>query len=155
MRKADKHLRNGKEDSVGFVVDMLEGFTKELAHGRAVAYVGAGISQSAHLKSWDQLLTGLKEAAKKRLEHDDRGTRKYFDERLTKLKRNLEIGDWLQSVLLEGEFEATVKRLISEDNNKRAPAPSAVHHYLARLRFSMVLTTNYADLLEMAHRDAK
>lgn len=155
MPKADKSFRSGQEDSVSFVVDMLEGFIGELTHGRAVAYVGAGVSQSANLKSWDQLLKGLKEAAKKRLEHDDPVTQTYFDERLTKLERNLEIGDWLQSVLQEGEFEATVKGLISLDNNKHAPAPSAVHHYLARLRFSMVLTTNYDDLLEMAHRDAK
>lgn len=142
-----------EDGSVPFIVGQLEGFLDELVHGRAVAYVGAGISMSANLISWGDLLAGLQEKAERRLELEEPAARRYFKQ-LTTLERNLEIGDWLLDILDSGEFCRTIKQLTALDRDKQKPVPSAVHHHLARLPFSMALTTNYDLLLEDAYRAA-
>jgi len=152
-RDDEPYRDKGEEGSVSWVVGELEGFVQELIPNRAVVYVGAGVSMSSNLISWNELLQSLQQAAKKRLEHLDPVSKAYFRE-LTTLQRNLEIGDWLHNILDSGEFYKAVKDHVSVDRSGRPLLPSAVHHNLAKLPFSMAVTTNYDRLLGDAYKAA-
>jgi len=143
-----------EEGSIPFVVAMLEGFVDHLVQGRSVAYIGAGVSMSANLPSWNNLLASLRKKAVARLQQQDPMAKVYFETYLVELQRNLEIGDWLLDTFGEKDFCRAVKEVLSLDGDKTSPVPSPIHRHLARLPFSMVLTTNYDDLLETAYSEA-
>ena len=46
-------------------------FVEEFVRGQAVAYIGAGVSTSANLISWGELLADLQKEGESRLENDD------------------------------------------------------------------------------------
>ena len=113
-----------------------------IAEGRAVAFVGAGVSATIGLKSWEGLLAGQLEAAKRDFKDTDD---------IRKITEILGAGDLTLGASL-------LKRLRGEQFTKDladsfAPAkkPGPAHLAVARLPFSQVVTTNYDSLLERAY----
>jgi hypothetical protein len=56
----------------------LEGLIERIADGSAVVYVGAGVSQSAEMLSWQGLLDRLQKEASGRMKIRGQITEKYF-----------------------------------------------------------------------------
>ena len=141
------------EGSVQYVVRQLEALVNEIVAGRAVVYIGAGVSMSAGLVSWNGILASLQKEAKGRLQNEDKIGKAHF-ERLVGQTRSLEIGDWMRSVIEPVGFYNAIKSKVSHREDGGAPIPSPIHQNLARLPFSMAITTNYDRLLEDAYRAA-
>jgi hypothetical protein len=130
----------------------LQALTLAIAQNRAVVYVGAGVSASSGLAAWEDLLSKLRELTKPFSKNWDKATKSYFDKLFQKSK-NLEAADWLHDIL-DNDLEQALweqfgKRIVQE---KLGPSP--IHKNLARIPFSMAVTTNYDTLLEMAFRGA-
>ena len=142
----------GKEGGAGFAVSALEGLVRRIAEGRVVLYVGAGVSQSAGLPSWDKLLTELQDAAEGRLQNQGEVACQYF-EKLKKRSRNLEVGDWLLT-LLGPEFQQVISDRLSRGENLCEIQPSTIHWNLTRFPFSLAITTNYDLLLEKVYDES-
>lgn len=140
------------EGTPSYAVNALEGLIKKIAEGNAIVYVGAGVSQSAGLPSWDKLLEKLLEEAETRLENQNLITKAYFEE-LKRKSRNLEVGEWLLR-LLGPEFHQVISSALAEGDDLCEVKPSIIHWNLVRSPFRMAITTNYDLLLESAYDSA-
>jgi GAF domain-containing protein len=148
---SDPKASRPPDGSPAYALKKMESLAREIAEGRAIVYVGAGVSQSAGFDSWEKLLGQLLERASGRLETEGVLTTKYFSILRSK-SRNLEVADWLD-ILLHPDFSSEVASVLLGSKQERRK-PSAIHRNLARLPFSMAITTNYDLLLTTAYEEA-
>ncbi|MEM6647914.1 MAG: SIR2 family protein, partial [Bacteroidota bacterium] len=122
--------------------------------GRAVVYVGAGASMPVGLPDWRTFLSecvsraeaeenGKKAGANPASPHD--GSKWVF------IRERLDQGDYLICAeMLQMEIGQAIEQYVwdifGENNN-----PSPIHREIARIPFSMAITTNYDRLLESAY----
>lgn len=114
---------------------------RALARGKTVIYVGAGCSADAGCPSWSSLLQGLLDEL-----HQPQFPRSDIK--------------WLEAALKRGEFLLVAEVLhnaLGEKLGQRIKErfqdylePTAIHKELVRLNSSLLLTTNYDQLLEIA-----
>jgi NAD-dependent SIR2 family protein deacetylase len=113
-----------------------------LAAGEAVAFVGAGASVPSRLPLWRKFLKDFLDYAKKLDPSDD----------WTRAETFLNDGDFLlaaeilQRKLPIPTFESYIKQIFGSTTR-----PNDIHKSIARLPFTLVLTTNFDTLLETAH----
>jgi hypothetical protein len=136
------------QDPTDYAVNVLGSLPEQIAKIQAVLYAGAGLSASARYPDWSTLLEILQREAENAINNVNEIDRDYFKELAAKSK-NLELGDWLHE-FLDNRLAGILSDLFGKgDKNKKEP--SAVHHYLARMPFSLAITTNYDRLLESAY----
>lgn len=117
-----------------------------LAHGRAVAFVGAGISQGAGLMTWDDLLKGATDRAEETLPESSA--------EIQKLRAVLSQGDLpLAAALLKRVYPA-FSNFVNESLNDPESSPSTTHYAISRLPFAQAITTNFDSLLERSYSPA-
>ncbi len=131
-----------------FALRALAPLAEKIAKQQAVLYVGAGASVSSGFDGWDKLLAVLQKNAENELQNEDEVARAYFRGLIAKSK-NLEAGDWLHKLL--NNTLGSLVRTIFGDGSK---VPSVIHHTLARMPFTMAVTTNYDKLLDSAFESA-
>src|ERR1700761_1528920 len=117
------HTNVTTEGSIDYAIGELKSFVDELVLGRAVAYVGAGVSASANLPNWDDLLSKFEEAAAGALQNEDPVAQGYF-KKLRDFKRSLEIGDWLLDVLGPNQFQKKMKSFLGGEPDGKPLRPS-------------------------------
>jgi hypothetical protein len=133
---------------------MCEVLIDSLATGEAVVFVGSGASAPADLPVWRPFLQNLLERA---IAHS-RSTRHSQSQHA--------IGEWdltkgliddgqylLAAEMLQRHFDQITFARYIEDVFGRVTAPSGIHLAIARLPFSLALTTNFDKLLETAYRE--
>jgi hypothetical protein len=112
-----------------------------LAEGRCVLFAGAGLSASAKLPGWGELLRGLIDVVR-----DNDPMRSDVEElqRLLEASRFLQVADYCKDRLGKARYyEYLEKRL-----QPPSAATSEVHRLISRLPFRAIVTTNYDSLLE-------
>ncbi len=116
---------------------------------KAVVFVGSGASKSAHLPDWEEFLNQCLEKAKQSLKKNKYSEDTKVNFRLA--EKLLKGGDFLMSAeLLQQEIGSTLSTYIWEIfGTKRTP--SDIHKAIARIPFSLAVTTNYDKLLEGAY----
>ena len=120
----------------------IEPLIEAVATNNAVAFVGAGASVSAGLPDWHQFLVQC--LARARSSAPDE-TRWEFAAGM------LEEGDFLTAAeLLQRGIGSQLEQYIWDEFGS-ADTPSLVHTSIARIPFSMAITTNYDRLLENAY----
>ena len=116
---------------------------EQLARGRCVAFVGAGLSMQCGLPSWRQLLEMMLDYAV------EEGVRlPYREEIAMEIKKGnlLDVADELRERLGDGRFHNFMF-----DRLGHARSPSEAHYAFWDLPFANVITTNYDLLLESAY----
>ncbi len=113
-----------------------------LANNKAVGFIGAGPSIDAGLPSWDRLLAHCLDHASTDLPFDSKSWEK--------AKKLLASGDYLTvAELLQRGLGSRLDGILMNVFGN-AVTPSPIHRAIARMPFSMVLTTNYDRLIENA-----
>jgi hypothetical protein len=108
----------------------------------AVVYVGAGASVPVGLPTWSAFLSECLHRAR---QADSRPDRWQNTQRL------LEAGDYLTAAeILQREIGQSLEHYVW-DIFGRAYEPSNIHRAIARIPFSLAITTNYDRLLESAY----
>ncbi|NIM11911.1 MAG: NACHT domain-containing protein [Candidatus Aminicenantes bacterium] len=119
---------------------------EQIAKGRAVAFIGAGLSQGAGLPGWPQLLKQMMDwGEQNRIAMDDR----------KELEEYIESGELLMAAeeLRERLGKSAFHQFMMEVFLESKPEPTAAHQLLPKIPFSAVLTTNYDKLLEAVYVD--
>jgi NAD-dependent SIR2 family protein deacetylase len=128
---------------------IIEPLVRAFASGEAVAFIGSGASTSSGLPDWRTFLTELLEFAESL---DDGGP----DTVKGGWRRTRELllgGDFLQAAeMLERELPKRVFTNYVQRVFGAAVEPTDIHRSIARLPFSLILTTNFDVLLEAAYR---
>ena len=122
---------------------------EKIAQQTAIVYLGAGASASSGLPGWGDLLGHLKKIADDLPANNFEDSKKYFD-KLFEGSKNLEAADWLQELLDENVLFRNLDASLSKTKVGSVPEPSPIHRAVARIPFSIALTTNYDTLLEQA-----
>jgi hypothetical protein len=129
---------------------------RAIVEHRAVVFVGAGASVPVNdiisedetpRPAWNTLITELNGKADAFLDDDSAG-RKYL-KRLIYEKKYLEAADVIQD-LLDNDLDLELW-----DSFDTHTQPSTLHLGVARIPFSMAITTNYDRLLEAAYKTEK
>lgn len=105
----------------------------ELSNDRLILFVGAGVSQSSGLPSWQELVTKLADKANIEI------TSKLNAEQL------LDVSEQCREQL-SNTFANTLRDLIKTPDGKFFP--SIIHYLLSVLPINTIVTTNFDDLLE-------
>lgn len=136
-------LKHSRIDNNSYVTDAdIQALIIALANNKAVGYIGAGPSIDAGLPSWDRLLAHCLERASTELPFESKSW-----EKAAKL---LASGDFLTvAELLQRGLGSRLDGILM-DIFSNAATPSPIHLAIARMPFSMVLTTNYDRLIENA-----
>jgi phosphoserine phosphatase len=117
---------------------MMQRLAKMLVEDQLVLFVGSGISRQAkaidgdpaHLPLWDELAKRVAQCLSDKLENYN--------------NRVLDLFDAAEANAGRGELEDAVRRSIPHERFR----PSSVHAEIAKLRWHVVVTTNYDDLLD-------
>lgn len=117
-----------------------------IAHKKAVLYVGAGASIPAGLPSWEEFLRRCLERSKNE-PGADFNRWEFTDELINKHRDFLAAAELLQ-MGLGNQLERYIW-----DEFGQATVPSPVHHALARIPASIVVTVNYDRLLETVYSE--
>jgi hypothetical protein len=118
--------------------DLVAALADDIANGRAILFVGAGVSAQLGLPSWQQLVERLGEDLGFRgdqffeLSNDFRSLTEYYRLEKGSIRPLVE---WMQR-----------EWIVSDESLRRSRA----HRLIAELRFPLVYTTNYDGLLERA-----
>jgi GAF domain-containing protein len=117
---------------------------KALSTSSAVLYLGAGASISAGLPSWEQFIrTCIARAKESSVSPSQSWT--FLDTRVAQ-------GDYLTAAELVQQSLGTQQLAqLFWDVFGKAQRPSEIHHAVARLPFSLAITTNFDLLLEAAY----
>ena len=112
-----------------------------LTEGRCVLFVGAGLSASAGLPGWGDLLKGMLEVIR-----GDDSTRSDLDElqRLFDLGRFLQVADYCKDRLGKTRYQEYLAERLQPTSTETPEA----HQHISRLPFRAIVTTNYDSLLE-------
>ncbi len=112
-----------------------------LTEGRCVLFVGAGLSASAGLPGWGDLLKGMLEVIR-----GDDPTRSDLDElqRLFDLGRFLQVADYCKDRLGKTRYQEYLAERLQPTSTETPEA----HQHISRLPFRAIVTTNYDSLLE-------
>ncbi len=135
-------MNEGTENDSLETSEDLYSLVQAIAQRRAAVYVGAGVSVTSGLKTWSQLLAHLAEPAAKLVQNAE--DREYLRSTITENK-NLEAADIIHE-LLGSDLEQILWDLYACHGH-----PSEVHLQLARIPFSLAITTNFDRLLEEAY----
>ncbi len=121
----------------------LEPLVRSIREGNAVVYVGAGASVPSGLPTWNQFLYECLLRAKKVSSGEGRWTQ---------TDRLLKEGDYLTGAdLLQKEIGQALEHYVW-DIFGGANTPSPIHFAIARIPFSLAISTNYDRLLESAYK---
>lgn len=127
-------------------MDYLPSLAEALSAEDAVVYVGAGASAPSGLPLWRDFLIDFLKYAKPHLAKEDK-------ERADKF---LQDGDFLlvAEILQRGLDKDNFKRYLTSIFDPKSPLePNEIHRSIARLPFSLAITTNFDNLLEAAYRN--
>jgi len=118
----------------------IEPLTQAIANGNAVVFVGAGASQASGLPSWEALLTKCLDRAIKHSRNPSEWakTKASLDE-----KNFLMVAELLHKGLGPQKLGLYLASAIGGQAQ-----PSRIHKAIARIPFSLAVTTNYDNLLE-------
>ena len=121
-----------------------EPLVRALAHKEAVAFVGSGASIPSGLPDWRKFLEAMMDYAEGLPGTDWSRTRQLLKE-----------GDFLLAAeMLQRELPIpTFTRFIEDTFGKPGLEPNELHRSIARLPFSLAVTTNIDCLLEAAYRN--
>lgn len=120
----------------------LDSLAASIARGKSVVYTGAGASMPAGLPGWDGFLRECLQRAEHSLQSNERW------EQAAKLLRE---GDYLTSAgILQREIGQSLEQYVWERFGT-AKEPTEIHRAIARIPFSLAITTNYDRLLESAY----
>ena len=121
-----------------------EPLVRALAHKEAVAFVGSGASIPSGLPDWRKFLENMMDYAEGLPGTDWSRTRQLLKE-----------GDFLLAAeMLQRELPIpTFTRFIEDTFGKPGLEPNELHRSIARLPFSLAVTTNIDCLLEAAYRN--
>lgn len=120
----------------------VDSLVRALADETAVIFVGAGASVAAGLPSWHDFLKDCLQRAKK---YDDAAVKWKHIESLLEAKQFLRAAELLQWTL-----KNDLHQYIWDAFGKNHLRPSDVHLAIARMPFTVAVTTNYDSLLEAA-----
>ncbi len=125
----------------------IEQLARAIAQRRAVVYAGAGASIPAGLPGWDQFLQECLAKAR-----SPSGTESESQSKsLTQAASLLREGDYLTGAgILQTALGSALESLVW-DRFGTVTNPSPVHEAIARIPFSLAITTNYDRLLESAY----
>jgi hypothetical protein len=112
-----------------------------------VLFCGSGVSASAGLPTWKQLLTDLVKQLAEEVPND---TSQAELRRLIDGGKLLEVADYCKEALGQPYYNALSKRL----SNPESVVPE-LHKIITQLPFSSIVTTNYDKLLEWAYASAR
>jgi hypothetical protein len=132
------------------VPDLPQGLVRDCVADNCVLYVGAGLSARAGMPTWQPFVGGLLEWAT--------GQGIVDDEFAVSLRAGLEQGevdsvaDSVVSSALEASRSDDLNEYLKEVFIRSSPTLPRTHRVLADIGFSAVLTTNFDNLLEEAHR---
>lgn len=119
----------------------------DICKGKAVVFVGSGLSQAAGLPSWKGLLERMLQWC------DENGI--HVDNRLElpdliRKKEYLTVADQLEEALRENNLRDCLNSIF----NDQPYSPTDTHFVLTRMPFAAALTTNFDRLLESAYTKA-
>ena len=123
--------------------------------GRAGLFIGAGLSQSAGLPNWKELLYELIDLVDKNQYKDDKVYINNLKSLANDPSKYLTLAQELKDSLQDDFRKYIMKRYDDE-----CPAPTENHKKLIKLPYKFILTTNYDTLIEDAyvgefHKQAK
>jgi SIR2-like domain len=111
---------------------------KQLQESRVIPFVGAGLSVSAGLPAWEQLLRDL-------LESGDCGSflsaRPHIEQAID--SREFELAAEAIAQALGDRFADALRTVL----RRPGIAPTVIHHLIASVAWPAIITTNYDDLL--------
>lgn len=132
------------EEFGGYKMQIPKDLIEQIAKSRAVAFIGAGLSQGAGLPGWPQLLKQMMDWGEQNgvtINHRD------------KLEDHIKRGELLMTAkaLRKQLGKNAFHQFMREEFLKYETKPTAAHQLLPKIPFSAVLTTNYDKLLEAVY----
>lgn len=121
------------------MIDWPESLVRELADGRAIVFVGSGISKNAlpTMPTWGQLLENLSQGLAKKVDQ----------ELVSKLVRKDKLLDAAQ-IITDGIVRADLNAELRRVFQIRPPPHSELYNTLLQFDLKTVVTTNYDEFLE-------